>query len=639
MLRRIETRSTGSTRFSTILRLFFSFISDVGNLRNDIEGIFAGRGVMLTTLTNEWVYLSRCIAQNLIWGANTPFLNNDTCQTHNFEADTTVSEIFDGKLNAAAYFGATRNNPNPNYGKTGVAIAKLEQFVTVLSNRLIELKPSTDIASIATIKSALLSICEDPNVLLAIPCDALRAMFDAIDRILLFLQETYVDPLFQEMKLALLSEYAGPYARDFLEHWDQFEETTSNDQPTFKVNTAFLTEDLRLDPDYSDAILAALAGVSVEDFRNAAQGATSVDGIAANTYSLAETRLGGAINGNDACMRSVWRGLVGGVDAAKNGLDLTQVDSNAEYNWLDCYTVAGEEDTVYRTRLARFVALLRVLHVLHSLVGPTINSLRQFANVETSNDTTRRTLNLGTLYYTVNPTQLTKLGLLDGAGIGDLLLRAGVQQSPFNVEKYSQICREFPHIICDAQQSLDDPNTTLGPLALPQRTVDAERSVTMWFDRPWIPVDGNKTYVRPLGCACTFTDFILGNSPAVATALYNNIFVYPPDCNTCFEYAPAGPLALAAVSGGSVLRRSARVVDVHPDAPLSLAMAFASSPNNGAIAFTLVASVVCACMVLACLVVRYARRGGRKTAWCRADSAHVEQLGTIMIPGGSNVTV
>src|SRR5690606_6857838 len=74
--------------------------TDVGNPVADVEHFFATRAELFEVVLEEWIWLSECIAQNMIWTANLEYggvarraydprgnLDVDACEAINFEPD------------------------------------------------------------------------------------------------------------------------------------------------------------------------------------------------------------------------------------------------------------------------------------------------------------------------------------------------------------------------------------------------------------------------------------------------------------------------------------------------------------------------------------------------------------------------
>ena len=245
----------------------------------------------------------------------------------------------------------------------------------------------------------------------------------------------------------------------------------------------------------------------------------------------------------------VWGGIAETLYAIRTdpGFDLLQRLNTPAYDWLDHYKLLSDT-TRYETRLARFVALMAATNAILSVRGPTARKLRTTMNLRADvTDDGTGSINVDNFHPVANAIRLTKLGFLGKAGIHELGMRAGLNDvSPsrrFGFDerfppvstsslrhRVSAICREFPHIACDAIQSLDDPNHyefggnsiegTTRPGAATE--VDVNRSVAVWASR---------SSVRESACELGLTNFLLAANDEILAKIYRKVFMLPEYCN------------------------------------------------------------------------------------------------------------
>lgn len=155
---------------------FATFGTNIGNPVNDIKSYFQQRADIIDAALDGWLQLSKCVAQNLVLGANQNAgerLQVDACASVDFEADPKVSKLFDTKLNLAAHFGKT--DRKPDFGRTKVNLGKQRQFVEAVMNRFFVFDPIEDIASLTKIKDGIKACAANPPVHWATCNDACAA--------------------------------------------------------------------------------------------------------------------------------------------------------------------------------------------------------------------------------------------------------------------------------------------------------------------------------------------------------------------------------------------------------------------------------------------------------------------------------
>lgn len=141
--------------------------TDVGNPVADVEHFFATRAELFEVVLEEWIWLSECIAQNMIWTANLEYggvarraydprgnLDVDACEAINFEPDGSgLGSLYAGNLNIAAHgFYDDPGSIESNFDRMG-------EFLNVAMSEIISFDPLRDIGSLHTVAS-LVPLCE-----------------------------------------------------------------------------------------------------------------------------------------------------------------------------------------------------------------------------------------------------------------------------------------------------------------------------------------------------------------------------------------------------------------------------------------------------------------------------------------------
>jgi hypothetical protein len=115
----------------------------------DIEAYFGARRTAMQSLLTNWVRLSDCVAQNLLLGSNRAvgaIVATDACQAINFEAITGTVGIFNGELNAAAWYGI--NEAGFDYGALSHNLQKMGKFVETIARMVVRFSLIEDVKSI-----------------------------------------------------------------------------------------------------------------------------------------------------------------------------------------------------------------------------------------------------------------------------------------------------------------------------------------------------------------------------------------------------------------------------------------------------------------------------------------------------------
>ena len=156
MLALSDEKKWDPTGVGEAIRGFATFGTGIGDPVKDISSYFRQRYEIINAALFGWTKLSKCVAQNLILGANqgpTEELKVDACASTNFEEDSATAALFDGKLNAAGRLG--QFEAHPDFGRTASNMAKQRAFVSTVLNRAFVFNPTEDIASLKKIKTAI----------------------------------------------------------------------------------------------------------------------------------------------------------------------------------------------------------------------------------------------------------------------------------------------------------------------------------------------------------------------------------------------------------------------------------------------------------------------------------------------------
>jgi hypothetical protein len=185
---------------------------------------------------------------------------------------------------------------------------------------------------------------------------------------------------------------------------------------------------------------------------------------------------------------------------------------------------------------------------LTDIRGPTARALRRSMGLsEEVEETVAVAFDIARFDPVYNAIQLTKLSFLDEGGLRSLgeltgaTSIAGGDDPVFTEAKFmgsrhrvSEICKTTIHIVCDAIQSLDDPNHY--GRGMPDDTelpgaeqVDPERSVALWASRNAVPRGLAST-----GPACRqgLTNFLLAGHADTVMNIYDRIFLPPDHCRS-----------------------------------------------------------------------------------------------------------
>jgi hypothetical protein len=330
---------------------------------------------------------------------------------------------------------------------------------------------------------------------------------------------------------ALLEHYAGPYAKDFIALYKEFENNKAASTPAWFVNLTFLQEDLRADPAYLERILQNLLGTGEAVVSNLPTVAEAVADTAVRTAEMGRRVLELYVSAVSGQLEAeVWEGLLRilyRIAREQNFNAVTELrNDNPVYDWLDSFTFKSTQNQ-YDTRLAKFIALVSELNLLTAVRGPTVIAFHNDLRIPADPPGAMAPLNLYQAAPTHNAIQLTKLGFLGGSAVNALVGATGDGAIP--ALHRSRICGSTPHILCDVVQSLDDPNHYGHPLPF-MTAPDPERSVAYWVSRDWKFQPSGIS--QPDTCVLSPTDFVLAESQPRADRLYSKLFKYPDTCLT-----------------------------------------------------------------------------------------------------------
>jgi hypothetical protein len=407
-------------------------------------------------------------------------------------------------------------------------------------------------------RNGALPVCEicSTNSLCATFSQA-RDLVDNTQNLVRALLNQVISSAVEQAKQKLLETYLGPYGEDFLKVLEAFERRRMSATADWFVNFAFLKEDLHQNLAQLDTMIKYMAGVTFQTVSTATSASLASLESARRTRIQGRNALRSVISAaSDAHYDRIWRGLLRHLYRIVLEAQFTQpyALSGYEYSWLDAFTFVDPDES-YNTRFGRLSALLANLGALMEVRGPTAWALRKsFLLDPTVFDAGTQRIDPMAFHPVHNAIELTKLGFLGGSGI-DYLIRNAPRDvrepltPPYSFATMptgasylttpsttSAICGTRPHVICDAIQSLDDPNHQ-GHLAeagsaIPNATTqDADRSVALWEarDRQWalVPEPGWQT-----DCRLGLTDFVFGRTLTRARRIYNRIFLMPERCTS-----------------------------------------------------------------------------------------------------------
>jgi len=287
------------------------------------------------------------------------------------------------------------------------------------------------------------------------------------------------------------------------------------------INTAFLAEDLAYDPAYLVELLSNGLGIarSTLDASNDLYAATRDRARArvAQAVAVVDTVYGDAL----------WRQLIGVLQAMSRG-DVNAI-KNAPGNFLDTFRFKNG-DRPYADRALTLVELLNRLGLVADTRGPTARALRMSFGLSDSPNAVGERVAIDDFWVTKNAIELIKLGLLGRVGLEELMAGSGAPSWPSYA---SQICNDYPHVLCDSLRMLDDPNyhgqnqpvSTMHPGG---NGFWYYRSVAGWESRNvlWRGV------ISPQGCEPGYTPFSLLRGPAALSNVYSRLFQPGAACQT-----------------------------------------------------------------------------------------------------------
>ena len=145
-----------SVRINNIGTQLATLGTDIGNPIRDIEDYFFRRHIMIETLIDKWVFLSGCIAQNILNGSDkgpSEIVAVDACNEgvmRNVEDDSLVRDIFQGELNKAVHF--EEGQAGYDFGRVASNVRKQEQYIRSIVARALVFQPWEDIRSLRELK-------------------------------------------------------------------------------------------------------------------------------------------------------------------------------------------------------------------------------------------------------------------------------------------------------------------------------------------------------------------------------------------------------------------------------------------------------------------------------------------------------
>lgn len=379
--------------------------------------------------------------------------------------------------------------------------------------------------------------------------DALATIQQDLETFLTGVVQGVIKPMVESAKQEIINHYAPDYVRDFIALSKELERRKVRAKASWFVNIAFLKEDLAVDPDYLNLIFEQMLHAPGRYVNNNLSGAAAVQYTYNAGLQAARAAMPGYMTIDTAISYDqVWRGIVETLYSIRNdpSFELLRRLETPAYDWLDHYRLRADS-TPYETRLARFVALMAATDAILGIRGPTARKLRATMNLSADvMDDGAGSIDVDNFHPVTNAIRLTKLGFLGKEGIQELGARAGLTDvsaaKPFGWytrffpgsdsrlrHRVSAICRDVPHIACDAIQSLDDPNhykfdgNSIEMATIPGAAteVDVNRSVSAWASR---------SSARAGACQLGLTNFLLLANDEVLAKIYRRIFMLPEYC-------------------------------------------------------------------------------------------------------------
>lgn len=391
----------------------------------------------------------------------------------------------------------------------------------------------------------------------------------------------YVEEQLKAIAKEALKAYAGPYVQGYIELYRIWEQRKHNAKASWFVNIAFLKEDLQQDPEYVDQMLQQLVPTSTSLVDNS----LAVGDAVADTYRQTAEKGQKALElvvklESGVLYAEIWRGLLNvliRVAQDKNFDALQELRGDAG-DWLEGWKFHNDDST-YESRYVKFAKLMTELGMLSELEGPTARSLRNSMQLSQQGSTLElEAVKLEKFHPVYNAIQLTKLGFLGESGIVQLGNLAGVpgssggQSLAFNNTLFapqangfeysvSAICKQYPHIVCDAIQSLDDPNHYGHNFDEPghphaaayvdnnNTEVDSNRSVVAFESRDEV--------VESRACNLGLTNFLLGGRDETVRDIHRRVFLLPEYCQQA-GFLTAGNSEFIEVNTGDSDRLNVR---------------------------------------------------------------------------------
>ncbi len=141
---------------SRILSQMGTLGTEIGDPFKQFEHYFQRREQMMDALLGEWIRLSECINQNLLYGTLGRPLREDACASADFESSARVKEVFGGTLNQAAHHG---KGSRVDYGGIPANFEKMVSFVTTVVGKVVALDPTADLHDVNLALSTANKLC------------------------------------------------------------------------------------------------------------------------------------------------------------------------------------------------------------------------------------------------------------------------------------------------------------------------------------------------------------------------------------------------------------------------------------------------------------------------------------------------